>query len=169
MNDELIINVEGKDITLNIKDTLKTLFSRRELLELSLASWVKILEKKDGTYSLGTLYKILRQLIQYKHSSTKHFIYNNNEYWFNSEERSSLKNLIDSNADKVTLFIGDTFIDLSKDKAKKFINDLELYSGKCFINTKKHLSNIKQLKTIEDLINYDYTAGYPEKITLNEK
>jgi hypothetical protein len=30
------------------------------------------------------------------------------------------------------------------------------------------LNALKELRTFEDLINYDYTKGYPEKITLNE-
>jgi len=27
---------------------------------------------------------------------------------------------------------------------------------------------IKELRTVEDVVNYDYTSGYPDKITLNE-
>ena len=34
--------------------------------------------------------------------------------------------------------------------------------------TTKHLQAIKELKTVEDVVNYNYTSGYPDKITLNE-
>ena len=46
--------------------------------------------------------------------------------------------------------------------------ELEVYAGKCFTTTAQHLQNIKQLDTIEDLLKYDYTAKYPNKIILNE-
>jgi hypothetical protein len=45
---------------------------------------------------------------------------------------------------------------------------LEVYAGKCFVNTTQHLLAIKELRTVEDVVNYDYTSGYPNKITLNE-
>ena len=43
-----------------------------------------------------------------------------------------------------------------------------MYAGKCFAVTAKHYSDLQQVYKVEDLLNYDYTTGYPDKITLNE-
>ena len=56
----------------------------------------------------------------------------------------------------------------ASDKLKEFLNQLEVYAGKCFSITAEHLQNIKQLSTIEELLKYDYTAKYPNKVILNE-
>jgi hypothetical protein len=61
----------------------------------------------------------------------------------------------------------DEIIELPVDIANKFLKELEVYAGKCYLNTQKHLIAIKSLETLEDMINYDYTSGYPEKIVLN--
>ena len=35
-----------------------------------------------------------------------------------------------------------------------------------YVQTQKHLIAVDSLKTPEEVINYDYTTGYPEKIVL---
>lgn len=42
--------------------------------------------------------------------------------------------------------------------------DLEIYASQCFDNTQKHLHNVKQLNSVDAVIAYDYTVGYPEKL-----
>lgn len=41
---------------------------------------------------------------------------------------------------------------------------IEKYASKCYDNTQLHLSNVSKLETIEDIQNYDYRTGYPEKL-----
>jgi hypothetical protein len=55
---------------------------------------------------------------------------------------------------------------LSVDMAISMLLDLEIYASKCFDNTQRHLYNVTQLQTIEDINNYDYTLDYPEKLKL---
>jgi hypothetical protein len=52
------------------------------------------------------------------------------------------------------------------ENAVSMLLDLEIYASQCFDNTQKHLYAVKQLKDIEDIITYDYTTGYPEKLNL---
>lgn len=48
--------------------------------------------------------------------------------------------------------------------AFQMLNAIELYASACYDNTQKHISVVKILTTIDEMINYDYTAGYPEKL-----
>jgi hypothetical protein len=42
---------------------------------------------------------------------------------------------------------------------------LECYAADCYNKTTDHQFAIKQLTSIEDVQNYDFTVGYPEKLT----
>lgn len=42
---------------------------------------------------------------------------------------------------------------------------IEKYASQCYDNTQLHLSNVNKLETIEDVQNYDYRVGYPEKLS----
>lgn len=41
---------------------------------------------------------------------------------------------------------------------------IEVYASACYDNTQKHITEVNKLETIEDLLAYDYTANYPEKL-----
>jgi capsule polysaccharide modification protein KpsS len=57
-------------------------------------------------------------------------------------------------------------LEFSPEFVKEFLAKLEVYASSCYIQTQKHILAAKQLKNLEDILNYDYTTGYPEKITL---
>ena len=42
---------------------------------------------------------------------------------------------------------------------------VELYASACYDNTQKHMANAQALTTIEEVETYDYTTGYPEKLS----
>ena len=42
--------------------------------------------------------------------------------------------------------------------------DIEVYASKCYDNTQKHLAEIMKIANVEEIMNYDYTTGYPEKL-----
>lgn len=48
--------------------------------------------------------------------------------------------------------------------AFEMLKTIELYASACYDNTQKHMSIVKTLTTIDEMIDYDYTAGYPEKL-----
>ena len=52
--------------------------------------------------------------------------------------------------------------------AKDFLSQLEVDAGKCFVTPTKQLQVRKELRTVEYVVNYDYTSGNTDKITLNE-
>lgn len=42
---------------------------------------------------------------------------------------------------------------------------LEIYASQCYDNTQRHMSEVQKLNTIEEVESYDYTTGYPEKLS----
>lgn len=50
--------------------------------------------------------------------------------------------------------------------AEQVLGAIEIYASQCYDNTQRLLSEIQKLETIEELIKFDYKAGYPEKLRL---
>lgn len=44
------------------------------------------------------------------------------------------------------------------------LNAVELYASECYDNTQRHIANVKKIDNINELKQYDYTSGYPEKL-----
>lgn len=168
LNNFVKISCKDRSYNINKGDSLKTLLNRLDLLELPLNTWKTLFEEKDGMAYYNLLYKVLEAKIKNYDISqdVNSFYFNDKPYWYDKDTRMGLQNLANCSSDKMTLVIGDNLVELSVDKVKQFLSQLEVYAGKCFVNTVKHLKNIKELKTIEDLVNYDYTSGYPSKIIL---
>lgn len=169
MDDFIHIKYNNIDYVIRRQDSLRNLLKHSELLNLPTRIWKTIFEQKDGICYSNILIQVLIALIKaYDTSSNVNgFYYNGKQYWLDKSTRVGLQNLVNSSTEPISLILGDEIIELELDKAKKFLSDLEVYAGKCYVNTNKHLIAIKQLKTLDDIINYDYTIGYPDKITLS--
>ena len=150
--------------------TLNELFNIFKSHSLTAKEWSEILELREGVINFNSLYQILKKsIIEYdKSSNVNSFYYQNKQYWLDKNTRIGLFRLIDSGAEKITLQLEDIYVDINADQLKDFLNQLEVYAGKCFSITAKHLSELKLIQKLEDLVNYDYTTEYPDKITLNE-
>mgnify|MGYP007108811444 FL=1 len=48
----------------------------------------------------------------------------------------------------------------------QLINMVSAYADQCFDVTEGHKSDVNDLTTKEEIQNYDYTVGYPEKINI---
>lgn len=112
--------------------------------------------------------EILTQKIKlYRKSSNVHsFLYEGKEYWLDKDDRTSLWNLSNSSLGNIEFIVGDNLLVMNSMKLKAFLLKLEIYAYKCYVNEFKHIHAAKALSNLEDILNYDYTTGYPEKITL---
>lgn len=92
--------------------------------------------------------------------------------WLDKATRAGLKLRFDaeiaSGKTDTTLWYGNFQFNLPLDKASQMLYALELYASACYDNTQLHLANVSQLTTLEDIENYDYTTGYPEKLHFDE-
>lgn len=149
-------------------DSIYDLVKRSELLELPLSAWKELFIQKSGVCFDFILSKVLRAKIDYYDTSSNvnSFVYDNSNYWFNKETRNSLERLANASNDNVKLILGENIIEISPEKLKEFLSQLEVYASKCYLATYENLAEIKNLNTIEELINYDYICKYPGKIKL---
>ena len=158
------------NIVKNSTYTLDEIFNIYKELFPTNKQWSEILTVREGVLNFSSLKNILKKSIAYYDTSkyVNSFYYQDKQYWLSKDVRIGLLRLIDSGAEQITLQLNDNYLIISPDKLKEFLNQLEVYAGKCFATTADHLQNLKQLSTIQDLLNYDYTVKYPNKITLNE-
>ena len=158
------------NIVKNSTYTLDEIFNIYKELFPTNKQWSEILIAREGVLNFSSLKNILKKSIAYYDTSkyVNSFYYQDKQYWLSKDVRIGLFRLIDSGAKQITLQLNDNYLIISSDKLKEFLNQLEVYAGKCFSITAEHLQNIKQLSTIEELLKYDYTAKYPNKVILNE-
>lgn len=148
--------------------TVDDLLKQKSFLELPLNIWTEVLLQKEGSYSLMTLQKILLAKIEYYDSSenVNSFIFKGNPCWLDKNTRVGLVNLANSTSEPISLFLDPNFIELDPEKMKQYLAQIEVYASKCYINTQRHLQCAKLLRTESEMLDYDYTTGYPDKITL---
>lgn len=62
------------------------------------------------------------------------------------------------------LWYGEVSIPLQLNTAVQMLYALEVYASACYDNTQLHYANVDKLETIEEVENYDFRNGYPEKL-----
>ena len=96
------------------------------------------------------------------------FMLQGKEMWLPKETRVGLVNsvTIEKNAGKETtvLWFGGERYELSVDTALQMLSALELYALECYNVTAAHKAAVNALESVEDVVAYDYTQGYPEKL-----
>ena len=66
-----------------------------------------------------------------------------------------------------TLWLGDMKLEVDCDKAIQLLSALEMYALECFNVTAAHKAAVSELESVEDVLAYDYTAGYPSKLEMS--
>ena len=66
-----------------------------------------------------------------------------------------------------TLWLGDVKLVVECDKAILLLSALEMYALECFNVTAAHKKAVAEMSTVESVLGYDYTAGYPEVLMMN--
>ena len=114
--------------------------------------------------------KIAAIRVHDKSAAVNGFIYNGNEYWFDKQTRVGLANsiAIEKLAEKATtiIYCGDEAVELGIADAEEFLKDLELYAIGCFRQTEAHIQAVNAMVSPYEILAYDNTASYPEKIEL---
>ena len=65
-----------------------------------------------------------------------------------------------------TLWLGDTKLEVGCDMAIQLLSALEMYALECFNVTAAHKKAVAELTSVEEVLSYDYTKGYPAKLTM---
>ena len=88
--------------------------------------------------------------------------------WLDKATRAGLKLRFEAELamkeENTTLWYGNQSFTLQLNMAIQMLYAIEVYASKCYDNTQKHLANVDKLETLEEIIEYDYHTGYPEKL-----
>lgn len=88
--------------------------------------------------------------------------------WFTPSERVNYKNSIESakllDVKELSLFVNETLMTIPTETAERLLAAIQLYADACYIVTQQHKNIVKAMTIIDDINNYDYTVGYPEKL-----
>ena len=99
------------------------------------------------------------------------FYIDGQEMWIDKATRTGLMLRFQSEQllgdTETTLWYGSKKFVFPLDVAQMMLHKIEKYASQCYDNTQMHLANINILETLEDVQNYDYKSGYPEKLTFN--
>lgn len=88
--------------------------------------------------------------------------------WLDKQTRAGLKLRFESELavgqEETSLWYNDMQFPLPLNDAMQMLYAIEIYASKCYDNTHFHISKINKMDNIEDIINYNYRDGYPEKL-----
>lgn len=103
-----------------------------------------------------------------KSNSIEEFTMNGISLWLDRNERETLDRrftieLKNGKKESVLWKNGISF-QLVIEEALVMLDAIEMYAIATYDTTQQHLANVNELQTIEEINNYDYRQGYPEKL-----
>lgn len=104
-------------------------------------------------------------------SNVNVFSLNGVDVWLDRDTRVSLMNSIgiekSSGKTTTTMWLGSMKIEVGCDKAIELLSGIEMYALECYDKTAEHKNNVNAFTSIDDIVSYDYTQGYPDKLVIN--
>lgn len=115
--------------------------------------------------------KAVGQIMEYDDSGDVNTFYLNGQaHWLDFETRDRVYQgnvrLQRMGRTNTTLWLDGECFDMPIEVAQDLISKIEVYAKDCYNVTQTHLDNVSRLKTIDELIAYDITSDYPEKVRL---
>lgn len=112
---------------------------------------------------------VIKKINDYDQSSdVNSFFLNGIQVWLNKDTRVGLMNSLtierDAGKEISTLWFNNICININCDAALQMLKSLELYALACYNKTAEHRVAVNALNSIEDVMDYDFTEGYPDKL-----
>ena len=113
--------------------------------------------------------EIIRKIDEYDTSvNVNSFKLNGVDVWLSKDTRVGLMNSISiekaAGKEQSVLWFNNICVTVNCDSAIQMLSALELYALDCYNKTAEHKANVQNLSSIEEVHNYDYTQGYPNKL-----
>ena len=103
-------------------------------------------------------------------SAVNGFILNGQRVWLDKATRVGLMNSTTiakaMGQSTTTLWLCDVKLVVECDKAIQLLSALEMYALECFNVTAAHKKAVTEMSTVESVLGYDYTAGYPKMLEM---
>ena len=114
--------------------------------------------------------KLINEIDAYDTSDeVNSFFLNGTKVWLNKDTRVGLMNSLtiekNSGKEESTLWFNNICITINCDAAIQMLSALELYALSCYNITSQHKIAVQNLTTLDAAMAYDYTTGYPEKLS----
>ena len=104
-------------------------------------------------------------------SAVNSFMLNGRRVWLDKATRVGLMNSTTiakgMGQATTTLWLGDMKLVVECDKAIQLLSALEMYALECFNVTAAHKKAVSEMSTVEEVLAYDYTAGYPKILEMS--
>lgn len=89
--------------------------------------------------------------------------------WLDRNTRAALMRRFEaekaSGVSETTLWYGASAFKMPVDTAITMLNAIEIYACKCYDTTAAHKADVNALESIGEIEKYNYTSGYPDKLT----
>ena len=126
-------------------------------------------EALKARYLQGAINDTVTQINGYNNSSAVNgFKLGGKTMWLTLGERQALKIALDAyehnGETEMTKVWEGTEYTFPITTYRDMMARVEQYASECQNTTEKHLQAVKELTTVEDVCDYDYTTGYPEMI-----
>lgn len=133
------------------------------------ATWLDLTKQHDPVAAARE--EVLKNIEAYDTSSAVNgFVLNGQSVWLEKATRVGLMNSTTiakaMGQDTTTLWLGDNRLVVDCDKAIQLLSALEMYALECFNVTAAHKKAVGELTDIGEVLSYDYTKGYPAKLTM---
>jgi hypothetical protein len=116
--------------------------------------------------------EVIKEINAYDVSpSVNGFKLNDALVWLDKDTRVGLMNSTTiqkaAGLEETILWLGETPLRINCDLAIQLLSALELYALECFNKTAEHRKNVLALETIDEILAYNYTQGYPEMLDMH--
>lgn len=166
-----LIEIYAKDgYILDIGDgTYTTYVCVPSSYDISTIKEISVDELENKKLLEETKNKKLQEITDYDTSkNVNEFFVDGLSLWIPRETRVSLQNsteiLIKNNIENVTLWQDTIKFVLPCTTLLQMLDAIEIYALKCFNATAEHKANVIQLENRNEVENYDFKIGYPEKL-----
>ena len=165
IKDNIIKNIEDINITIEVNEEKITILNPSEEMILN-DGWEEFEDTAEDLKKIK-----LQEIINYdKSEDVNKFFINNSPIWLSREERIVIKDRFqrkkDAGKENTRLLYKGLVLELTPDMGIHLINMVSAYADQCFDVTEAHKSALNDLTTKEEIQSYDYTVGYPEKISI---
>lgn len=114
--------------------------------------------------------EVIRKIDEYDTSvNVNSFKLNGVDVWLSKDTRVGLMNSISiekaAGKEQSVLWLNGICITINCDAAVQMLSSLELYALACYNKTAEHKLAVSQLTDVSKVKAYDYTAGYPDKLS----
>ena len=161
---------EGTSITKNIPNgAFSGIPTIEQLTEWGFEEWIEPAPTPEQLLEMAKANKIAELEAYDQSDAVNSFTIGGQSMWLTVDERQQIATQISANEavgrTSMTRWFGGTSYTFPLSTWKQMLVALEVYAGDAINVTESHKAAINALDDIEDVEAYDFTIGYPEKLS----